>query len=181
MLTTMVITVFGADRPGLVESISGPAAEHGANWLESRMLHLGGHFTGIVRLEIETSRYDGLVTALHRLQDKGLNVVVHNAGPGTGGEAWGKPVTIEIVGHDRPGIVREIARVLAARAVNVEELATERSSAPMSGELIFKATIEVRLPPGVEHASVQAELERIASDLMVDLVVREPDRPAVRP
>jgi len=171
----MVITVFGADRPGLVESISGPAAEHGANWLESRMLHLGGHFTGIVRLELETAHYDGLVTALRRLEDKGLNVVVHNAGPGSGDGSAGQPATIEIVGHDRPGIVREIARVLAARAVNVEELSTERSSAPMTGELIFKATISVRLPPGVEGSSVRAELERIAGDLMVDFSFRARD------
>ena len=42
----------------------------------------------------------------------------------------------------------------------------------MTGELIFKATISVRLPPGVEGSSVRAELERIAADLMVDFSFR---------
>jgi glycine cleavage system regulatory protein len=83
------------------------------------------------------------------------------------------PATLEIVGHDRPGIVREIARALSARAVNVEELSTERSSAPMTGELIFTARANVRLPPGMAAREVKRELEAIASDLMVDLDFRE--------
>jgi glycine cleavage system regulatory protein len=173
MLTTVILTIFGADRPGLVEAISACASKHGANWLESRMLHLGGCFTGIARLEVEESARADLLEAMKTLSDHGLQVVTHDAGAGLGGQVSGAGATIEIVGHDRPGIVRDIARALSARAVNVEELSTERSSAPMTGELIFKATAEVRLPPGLVAADVKRELEGIAADLMVDLQFRE--------
>lgn len=173
MLTTVILTIFGADRPGLVEAVSACASKHGANWLESRMLHLGGCFTGIARLEVEESARAGLLDAMKTLSEHGLQVVVHDAGAGSAGAVSGLPVRIEIVGHDRPGIVREIARALSARAVNVEELSTERSSAPMTGELIFKARADVRLPPGITTADVKRELEGIASDLMVDLTLSE--------
>ena len=67
------------------------------------------------------------------------------------------------------GIVRAISRALSARGVNVEELATERTSAPMSGEPIFQARATLTLPAGLEAATVRSDLEKIAADLMVDV------------
>ena len=42
MQRMLVMTVIGQDRPGLVDSVAGLVAEHGGNWLESRMSRLGG-------------------------------------------------------------------------------------------------------------------------------------------
>ena len=52
MQTTLVMTVIGADRTGLVEAVAKVVAEHGGNWLESRMCRLGGEFAGIVRVAV---------------------------------------------------------------------------------------------------------------------------------
>ncbi|HTO02243.1 MAG TPA: ACT domain-containing protein, partial [Opitutus sp.] len=35
------MTVIGPDRPGLVQLLAGRIADHGGNWLESRMCRLG--------------------------------------------------------------------------------------------------------------------------------------------
>ena len=40
MQHSLVMTVIGNDRPGLVESVASIVAEHGGNWLESRMSRL---------------------------------------------------------------------------------------------------------------------------------------------
>ena len=48
---------------------------------------------------------------------------------------------MEIIGQDRPGIVREISAALARAGVNVEEFSSEVASGPMSGETIFKGLI----------------------------------------
>ena len=53
---------------------------------------------------------------------------------------------LEIVGQDRPGIVREISHALASFGINVEELQTECASAAMSGETLFKARARLSLP-----------------------------------
>ncbi len=170
MLTTVVITIFGPDRSGLVEAVAARAAAHGGNWLESRLLHLGGHFAGIVRLEVDDTELGGLLAALRETEDLNLHLAVHDAKEAPS-EATprGSRVALEVVGHDRPGIVRAISRALAERGINVEELATERSSAPMSGELIFQARATVTLPTGLDAATVRGDLEKIASDLMVDV------------
>ena len=44
MQVPLVMTVIGKDRTGLVESLASLVAEHGGNWLESRMCRLGGEF-----------------------------------------------------------------------------------------------------------------------------------------
>ena len=166
--TSIVLTVLGRDRPGLVESLARVVAEHGANWVESRMAHLAGHFAGILRVEVDADRADLLAASLNSLAESGLESIVHpDASSPTPAD---RPlVHLELVGQDRPGIVREISRVLAAQGVNVEELQTECTAAPESGQLLFRATAQLRLPTGVGESALRAALEAVAADLMVDI------------
>ncbi|MBI5767459.1 MAG: ACT domain-containing protein [Verrucomicrobia bacterium] len=168
MLATLVMTVIGADRPGLVQLVAARVADHGGNWLESRMCHLGGQFAGILRVEVASERVDELVGALHRLEQQGLRVIVHAEGAAAV-KAAGVVATLELVGQDRPGILRSVSGVLAAHGVNVEELASERVSAPMGGGTLFQARATVLVPATVNLGAVRGDLEKIAADLMVDL------------
>ena len=168
------MTVIGADRPGLVQLVAASVADHGGNWLESRMCHLGGQFAGILRVEVEAARSDELVRALRGLEASGLRVIIHAEGGAAGDRGQetgdrGQVAALELVGQDRPGILRSVSGVLAAHGVNVEELASERVSAPMGGGILFQARATVLVPPGKNLTAVRADLEKIAADLMVDL------------
>ncbi|MDO8539598.1 MAG: ACT domain-containing protein [Opitutaceae bacterium] len=172
MLATLVMTVIGADRPGLVKMVATRVADHGGNWLESRMCRLGGQFAGILRVEVASERRDDLVNALRLLEVDGLSVIIHaEGGAAIGAPAHGTLATIELVGHDRPGILRSVSSVFAAHGVNVEELASERVNAPMDGGVLFQARATVFIPQQVKLSAVRADLEKIAADLMVDLKV----------
>lgn len=162
------MTVIGRDRPGLVDSVAQVVAAHDGNWLESRMSRLGGQFAGILRVSVPASRQSALVTALQELQRTGLAVVVHP--DGARAEAQNAQGTVlEVVGQDRPGIVREISRALAEFGVNVEELESECGSAAMSGEAIFKARFRVSIPGHCKLDELRQRIERIAADLIVDV------------
>jgi glycine cleavage system regulatory protein len=166
------MTIIGPDRTGLVESVARVVADHGGNWLESRMCRLGGEFAGILRVELPPEKRQTLLNALQNLQNTGLTVVVRpgdTAVPATPGLS----AALEIVGHDRPGIVREITSVLARANVNVEEFSSEVASAPMSGETLFKATARLQLPAGCDLAVLKKGLEKIAADLLVDVSFAE--------
>lgn len=165
----MVMTIIGKDRPGLVDLVAGTVVQHGGNWLESRMSRLGGHFAGILRVEVEAEKESALVQALAALERQGLSVVVHTDRETPPTQAAPTLAQLEIVGQDRPGIVRQISQSLVRYGVNVEELHTECSSAPMSGEALFKAEAKLRLPQSCQVAALQADLERIAGNLMVDI------------
>lgn len=174
MLATLVMTVIGADRPGLVQMVATRVAGHGGNWLESRMCRLGGQFAGILRVEVAPERRDELVAALRTLEVDGLRVIIHAEGgaaiPSTGaGRAPGALAMFELVGQDRPGILSSVSGVFAAHGVNVEELSSERVNAPMDGGVLFQARATVFVPASVKLATVRADLEKIAADLMVDL------------
>lgn len=170
MLATLVMTVIGADRPGLVQLVATRVADHGGNWLESRMCRLGGQFAGILRVEVDEARRQELVSALHTLEVDGLRVIIH-AGGSSSGETFGRGAlaVVELVGTDRPGILRSVSGVFATHGVNVEELASERENAPMGGGVLFKARATVLIPPAVKLPVLRADLEQIAADLMVDL------------
>lgn len=168
MPTILVMTVIGADRPGLVQMMAACVADHGGNWLESRMCRLGGQFAGILRVEVPAARADALGKDLGRMESKGLHVTVHPEN-GEFPSMAGSMVAFELVGQDHPGILRQVSAVLAAHGANVEELASECVSAPMGGGNLFQARGTVLVPPSVNMAALRADLERIAADVMVDL------------
>ena len=168
MNTSLVLTIIGKDRPGLVESIAKLISQHEGNWLESRMAHLAGQFAGILRVEVEEARATELTEALKELTAVGIESVVY-ADATTEAASDAPLVLLDLVGQDRPGIVREITRVLAEQHVNVEELETERYAAATTGQLLFSAKAALRLPADTDQATLRAALEAVAGDLMVDV------------
>jgi len=173
MQRALVMTIIGRDRPGLVESVARLVAAHGGNWLESRMSRLGGHFAGILRVEVPTGAAVALTAALAGLEAVGLAVTVHEDLSAAAPAAPARTALLEIVGHDRPGIVHQISAALASQGVNVEDLETERASAAMSGELLFKARANLAIPATASVEALRSQLEKIAADLIVDLTFQE--------
>ncbi len=171
MQIPLVMTVISPDRTGLVESIARAVAENGGNWLESRMCRLGGEFAGILRVEIPAEKKSALLAALQKLQANGLQILVRD--DAAVAKISGKQTSLEIVGSDRPGIVRDITAALARAGVNVEVFSSELASAPMSGETLFKASARLQLPDKCDLAALKRDLEKIAADLFVDVSFAE--------
>ena len=168
MKASLIVTLIGADRPGLVNVLAARAAAAGANWLESSMAQLAGHFAGIVRLEVAESDVGKLEAALRELEAEGLRLTIER---GAAAPVASSPVVakIELVGHDRPGIVREISAALARHGASISRLETACENASFSGEPLFRASVEAQLPASVEPTRLKAELEALANELMVDL------------
>jgi len=163
----LVLTLIGPDHPGIVDSVSEVVAAHGGNWLESRMAHLAGKFAGVLLVEVADEQVASLEEALGRLEAGGLRVIVERSSPV---EAVRQHVMeIELLGHDRPGLVHEIATLLAAHRINVEELATDRPAAAHSGDPMFHAQVRVIIPESLDVAAIRGDLERLAGDLMVEI------------
>ena len=173
MTSQMVLTVIGHDRPGLVDRLSGMVAQHGGNWLESRMGHLGGEFAGILRVQLPEEKTEAFLEGMKQLEGEGLTVVVRTEAQ-TPVVKEGTETVIEVTGQDRPGIVSQLSNTLARYQVNVEELQTECVSAPMSGETLFKAVIRMKIPAGCDVGSLRNDLEKSAADLMVDIEYPDP-------
>jgi glycine cleavage system regulatory protein len=149
MTTSLVVTVIGPDRPGIVNQLSDVAQRLGANWAASRMANLAGQFAGMVHFEVADGRADALAAG--------------------GAAATRRRVRLELVGHDRPGIVRDLSGSLAQRGVSIEELETHVSSAAMSGESLFKVKAMLAVPASLPDAELRRGLEALANEMMVDV------------
>ena len=168
MRTTLLLTAIGTDRTGLVESLAQRIAAAGANWEESRLARLAGQFAGIVLVTVEAERTDQLIASLGELAASRLHVSSRTVTP-SGTAPAGARVRLQITGADRPGIVRDVSRILAELGVNVDELESSIGSAPMSAEAMFVAHALLLVPPTLSLPSLRSALEVLGNELMVDL------------
>ncbi|WP_448002600.1 glycine cleavage system protein R [Agromyces bauzanensis] len=172
-MSRLVLTVIGDDRAGFVETLAEAITVHGGNWEQSQMAELAGQFAGIVVVTVPNERADELRAALGELD--GLMEVTAHPGveePGVPPETWSH-LRIDLIGSDHPGIVRDVSAALARHGLSIESMATERRDAPMAGGRLFEAHLLVRVPPGVDPSDVRDDLERVASELFVDLTIGE--------
>ena len=169
-MATLVLTVIGDDRSGLVSALSGVIAEHGGSWERSQMARLAGKFAGIVVVTVPDGHAEALIKDLGPLEAQGLlDITVERGADESPTEAT--RLHLELVGADRPGIVHDISQVLAARQVSIEELHTATREAPMAGGMLFEATATLLAPPTLAVADLQSVLEELANELMVDLTL----------
>jgi len=172
MTTAMVFTFIGADKPGLVQKLAQTVGSHGGNWLESRMSELAGQFAGIVQVAVSEAQLPALRSALLALSGDELTVVVANNHRAGNADQY-RHLRLSIIGNDRPGIVREVASALAARHINVREMDTTITSAPMSGDPLFEAVAEIQVPKTLNLDELNEQLDAIADALTIEIDLEE--------
>lgn len=172
LTTTLVLTVIGEDRPGLVNAIAEKTTEFGANWLDTRLVSLGGKFAGIVLVSVSQANADALVGALQSLRSNSLSLTLERRADAAA-LAPARALKLELVSHDRPGIVREIAGLLAGNKVSIEELETDFVSGSFSGENLFKARARLRAPLELDVVVLRDMIENLANELMADISIDE--------
>ena len=167
-MTTLVLTVVGSDRSGIVAAVADVVAAHGGNWETSQLAELAGAFAGIVEVSVPAEKADALRAALADLD--GLHTVAVQAGMDASPPAR-RSLVLHVLGNDHPGIVRELSSALSAAGVSIDSMTTETRDAAMAGGRLFEATVVAAAPEGVDVASVAAEIERLAAEIQVDVTL----------
>ena len=164
----ILITVSGPDRPGMVSALADVVAAHDGNWLESRMANLGGQFAGIIRIEVDESRQEGLLTAAQALHSSALNVALLPVEDAQISPA-GRDVELELLGQDQPGIVRDISRVLSDAGVSVQAFDSFLEEASMAGGMLFHAHAHLSVPEELGTEQLHERLQSLSDSLMIDI------------
>lgn len=167
-MTTLILTVAGSDRPGLVAAVADVVDAHGGNWETSRLAELAGVFAGVIEVSVAPDRADALRTAIAAL-DGLLTVAVHTGDA----EADAEPqaISLQILGNDRPGIVREVSAVLSAHRLSIDDMTTATRDAAMAGGRLFEASVAADLPADADVEALRADLERLAAEIQVDITL----------
>ncbi|WP_101759382.1 glycine cleavage system protein R [Oceanicoccus sp. KOV_DT_Chl] len=172
MSHSIVFTFVGADKPGLVEKVSNTVTVYGGNWQESRMNQLAGYFTGIAKVQVSNEQHAGLMTALTDLTGEELTVSIQQQNLSAEAGDF-KLQQLSLLGNDRPGIVKELSRALAAFNINVCEMNTAVTSAPMTAEPLFEANASIQVPITLNISQLSDKLEEIANQLSVDITLED--------
>nr|WP_314628757.1 formyltransferase family protein [uncultured Noviherbaspirillum sp.] len=170
--TSLIVTLVGPDRHGIVSQLSERAERYGANWAASRLTRLAGEFAGTVHLEVPHEHADALVAALRELSSSGLQVVVARSSSASVPAAL-RAVELELVGDDRIGIVSTLTRILAERGVSIENLHTEILRSGVSGKQTFKVGAHLLLPASLSVDALRQELGALAHDMTLDIALGE--------
>ncbi|MDM7861864.1 ACT domain-containing protein [Alteromonas sp. ASW11-36] len=164
-MKSLVMTLIGNDKTGLVDKLAKAVRQHGGNWQASRFAHMAGQFAGFVEVTVPQDNADALVESINAIPDLAIQMVnVKTPAPQTLNIAH-----FNILGNDKPGIVSEITAVLQQFNINILEFNSKCVSAPNWGNLMFQAEFVVALPDNVESEEIQTALETIANDLVVDI------------
>ncbi|AFU98046.1 glycine cleavage system protein R [Simiduia agarivorans] len=174
MKRQLIITVIAKDKPGIVETLAKVVSARDGNWEESRMVSLAGKFSGLLLVSVGSEQLDALQADLAALNQQGIKTLVDVAEEAPVTEAM-RLVSISLVGADRPGIVREVAKALSSRNINVEELNTDYSSMPWSGEPMFQVHAALQVPADSDLDELQDTFDQIADELAVDIELEQPD------
>lgn len=164
-MQSMVLTVIGKDRVGLINQISECVEDCGGNWLKSSFCHLAGQFAGFVEVQLSDQHLDELIRRCKQLD----NLDVTLAPATTSETASENPIKLTVTGNDRTGIVKQITSCLKRFDVNIQEMQTYCESAPNWGNLIFTADILVYCSPDIESMQLKEAIEQLADDLMVEV------------
>ena len=169
-MATLILSVIGSDRPGLTQALASAVLSAGGNWLESHLSQLGGLYVGSVLVELDAGYVDALRAAVRDVDAQGLEVRVAPAieNPGVEGDI----VHFNLVGQDRPGIVHQVTSVLSGLGANIEDFDTRLSVEPHSGAPLFHMDARLRLPIALKTEAVQAALEAISGEIMVDVSLK---------
>jgi len=173
-MPSVILSVIGSDRPGLTEALASAVLSAGGNWLESHLSQLGGLYVGSVLVDLHADHVEGLRAAVSAVDAQGLEVRIATAVEGVG--PVGEALRFSLVGQDRLGIVRQVTAVLSDLEVNIETFDTRITAEPHSGAPLFHMEATLRLPSGLQAAGVQAALEAISAEIMVDFSLTPAER-----
>ena len=175
--TSLIVSIVGADRHGIVSSLAERAERFGANWAASRMTRIAGEFAGTVHFEVPRENADPLSNALKQLASSGLQVVIARSDGAKVPESL-RSVELELVGEDRVGIVSKLTRILAERGISIENIHTEILRTGMSGKQTFRIGAHLLVPAKLSVEALRVELGALASEMMLDIALDEKSAPA---
>ena len=170
-----VITIIGPDRRGLVAKITEEIVTNNANIEESHMARLGGEFAVIMLLAIDDNNTVELMAGLDKLNSDTIKVFVKETDLSRLKIFEGfVPYEISVIGADHEGIVHHVAEYLAELRIQVDEMETHVSQAPVTGARLFSMFAEVQAPPELTLKTLRQKMEDVGDQLGVDIEVKLP-------
>jgi glycine cleavage system transcriptional repressor len=170
--TTIVFTLTGTDRVGIVDEVTQLLLDCGGNIETSRMARLGGEFAVLVLVSLPSERFNALEKAIAYLVAEGYKVTTALTQPKYAEAHAGWVLyQVDVHGADHEGIIHEIAHTLSGCGITIESMDTGTGRAPNSGAALFTMTALIAVPPNLADRGWETTLAEAAHRLDVEIKV----------
>lgn len=168
------LTVVGKDQPGIVAGTAEVLYRLGCNVEDSSCTMLGGEFAMILIVAHEKPLTKGRLldefAELCKNMDLTVSARTLHKDEVRYEPPQGELCIVSVYGSDRPGIVYRVTQELAERKVNITDLNTRLVGTEQ--EPVYVLMLEAALPDGMTVEDVSAILEKVKSELSVEISVR---------
>ena len=170
MNTTLVFSMIGPDRLGIVDELTQLLLQVDGNVETSRMARLGGEFAMLLQVSLPEGNVPRLEQLTEPLNDQGYAITWKATGSSSPATAGGcNYYRLSVAGADHEGIIHSIAHYLSGHGINIEVMDTNTSRAPESGALLFSMQAGLCVPPRLGSDRWQQELQKIGHQENVEI------------
>jgi glycine cleavage system transcriptional repressor len=170
-----LLTAFGQDRSGIVATLAEGLYGLGCNIEDTCMTRLRGEFAMMIMVRLPqdltpdqlTERLTpqiaqlGLTVLCRELSDHAAECLAPSDSP---------LFILSVYGADHPGIVAQVARVVADHGGTITDMNTRVIGS--ADRPVYVMVLEIQLLPGVQPDRLQEALDRLKPALGVDLTFR---------
>lgn len=164
-----VLSAIGADRVGIVDELSGIVVEVGGNVEESKMAVLGGDFSVMMLVSLDSGALRSLSDRVPEIEAKlSLKVGITPTRESTALRN-GRPYSLESVSLDGQGILHAVSAILHRHGANIEELETSTGEAPLTGAPLFRLRATIVIGPEVKVGALRKDLAELEDKRGLDV------------
>lgn len=171
-MNSLFISAIGPDRPGIVSEISGVITSHGGNVEESRMSRLGSEFAIIMIVSVSPDWEESLKVTLKSISK--LTIITKPTK--TKKTRENIKCNIYLSGADNEGIVDVLSKYLAGKSINILEMQTHISNAPVTGTPLFNLKTITVVPENLNISDIQSDLNQISQKLGIEITVDQSEK-----
>ena len=168
-MNSRIISAIGTDQPGIVSKLTGIITNHGGNIEESRMTRLGSDFTIVMLVTVDSEWKESLEVALQAIKELSITTKATESNTIITGEYY----QITLNGADNEGIVNVLSKYLTEKSMNILDMETYISNAPIAGTPLFNLIAITTIPDNTDLTIIQSDLILIAKKLGVEITVNQ--------
>ena len=168
-MNSLILSAIGSDRLGIVSELTGIITNHGGNIEESRMTRLEADFTVIMLVKVDLKWEESLLVVLQGIKD----LIITTKSTESNTVISSENCQISLNGADNEGIVNVLSKYLTEKSMNILEMETYISNAPITGTPLFNLMAITTISEETNLADIQSDLTLIAQKLGVEISINQ--------
>ena len=168
-MNSLIISAIGCDRPGIVSELTEIITKHGGNIEESRMTRLESDFTIIMLVKVDPKWEESLAVVLQGIKD----LIITTKSTEFNTVILSENCQISLNGADNEGIVNVLSKYLTEKSMNILDMETYISNAPITGTPLFNLMAITTISEETNLADIQSDLTLIAQKLGVEISINQ--------